>query len=533
MRIVAVSGHVAAGKSDLAARLAERFGFRLLKTREVIAQRRVVLAARRELQGAGEALDRETDGRWVAESVAALLEENEEVEDLVVDAVRIPAQVHALRRAYNAAVVHVHLTAELATLEARWKARPAHVAETKTYADVLADPTEAEVERLQEIADIVIRTDRQTREDVVVRVASRLGLYGREVEPLVDVLVGGQYGSEGKGQVAAHLAPEYGVLVRVGGPNAGHQVWEEPEPMKFHHLPSGSWRAPHAKVVLGPGAVIRVEKLQQEIQMCELRPDRLSIDPQAMIIEDRDRAWEEEHLTKTIGSTGQGVGRATARKVLRHPPDEPVRLAKDEPLLAPYVRSSREIFDEAYRTRTRIMIEGTQGTALSLHHGWYPYVTSRDTTVSGCLAESGIPPNRVRRIVMVCRTYPIRVESPPGSTSGPMSMELDWSEISKRSGIPLDELQKNEKTTSTGRKRRVGEFEWELLRLATSLNGPTDIALTFVDYLNKKNQEARRYEQLDDATISFIEEVERVARTPVSMISVRFAFRSIIDRRTW
>lgn len=170
---------------------------------------------------------------------------------------------------------------------------------------------------------------------------------------------------------------------------------------------------------------------------------------------------------------------------------------------------------------------------LSLYHGEYPHVTSRDTTVAGCLAEAGIPPSRVRRVVMVCRTYPIRVQSPEGSTSGYMSQELTWEELADRSGIDVDELKSVEKGSVSKKQRRVAEFDWALLRKAARLNGPSDIALTFADYLSVKNREARRLDQLTTDTIRFIEEVERVAGANVSLISTRFHPRSIIDRRHW
>ena len=114
-----------------------------------------------------------------------------------------------------------------------------------------------------------------------------------------------------------------------------------------------------------------------------------------------------------------------------------------------------------------------------------------------------------------------------------MSQELTWREISLRSGVALSELQSTEKTSTTHRKRRVGEFDWELLRRTASLNGPTDIALTFSDYVSVKNRDARRFEQLSEETIRFIEEIERVAGAPFSLISTRFESRSIIDRRSW
>ena len=172
-------------------------------------------------------------------------------------------------------------------------------------------------------------------------------------------------------------------------------------------------------------------------------------------------------------------------------------------------------------------------TLPSLYHGHYPFVTSRDTTVSGCLSEAGIPPRRVRRVVMVCRAYPIRVQSPAGGTSGPMSQEISLKIISERSGIDLVELERTERTSTTDRERRIGEFDWDLLRTAALLNRPTDIALTFTDYLTIKNRSAHRFEQLDPDTINFIEEIEQVSDAKVSLIGTGFSHRSIIDRRLW
>jgi adenylosuccinate synthase len=404
--------------------------------------------------------------------------------------------------------------------------------ELPSYDEVRAHRTEAAVETLADIADVVINSLRSTPEDVVVRVAAQLGFFGRGYDRLVDVLVGGEFGSEGKGQISAYLAREYDVLIRVGGPNAGHKVFEVPKPRTFHHLPSGTTRNRRAQVILGPGAVLRVPTLLTEIATCELSMNRLSIDPQAMIIADADLDAEGA-LVSAIGSTGQGVGAATARKALRDLADPPVMLAKDVPELKPYVRDTARLLDDAFAAGRRVFLEGTQGTGLSLHHGPYPHVTSRDTTVAGCLAEAGIAPGRVRRAVMVCRTYPIRVQSPKGKTSGPMSREITFEEISARSGIPVDELKEAEKTSTTKKQRRIGEFDWALVHRAAALNAPTDIALSFVDYFTVENRKARRFEQLSPDTIHFITELERVTSTPVSLIATRFAFRSVIDRRAW
>jgi adenylosuccinate synthase len=211
-----------------------------------------------------------------------------------------------------------------------------------------------------------------------------------------------------------------------------------------------------------------------------------------------------------------------------------VTLAKDVKELRPYLRETRTLLDDHFRQSHRVFLEGTQGTGLSLHHGLYPHVTSRETSASGCLSDAGISASRVRRIIMVCRTYPIRVQdSDSGKTSGRMSKQISYEELSRRSGISVEELKAIEKTTTTKRQRRIGEFEWELVRNAASLNGPTDLALTFADYISIENRKAQRFEQLTPETIRFIEEIELVTGATVSLISTRFGHRAIIDRRKW
>jgi adenylosuccinate synthase len=532
-QIVLLSGSIGSGKTTLCQLLDARFRTVSLKTKEVIKELASrVKQERRALQRYGESLDRRTNGQWVRDALTRALAQYDDETIVLVDSVRIEAQIEAIRQAYGGRVYHIHLHAPEAILAQRYEDRRNDIKELSSYSDVKKNKTEREVARLADIADVVIDTEKCTKHDVLVRAASHLGLYGREYLRLVDVLVGGQYGSEGKGNVVSHLAREYEMLVRVGGPNAGHKVYEEPEPYTFHHLPSGS-RCCDADLVIGAGAVLYVPMLLQEIGECRVDASRLSIDRQAMIISDQDRE-DEKRLVQEIGSTGQGVGAATSRRIMQRL-TEPAKLAEDVPDLKPFIKDTREVLDEAFFRRKRVLLEGTQGTGLSLYHGNYPHVTSRDTTVAGCLAEAGISPSRVRKVMMVCRTYPIRVQSPdgPGRTSGPMSQEISLEEIARRSGIDLDELRKIEITSTTKRKRRIAEFDWAMLRKAASLNAPTDIALTFADYLSIKNRDARRFEQLTQESIRFIEEIERVAAAPVSLISTRFHSRSIIDRRSW
>jgi adenylosuccinate synthase len=449
---------------------------------------------------------------------------------VLVDAVRILVQIKAIRQAYGFSVLHIHLQTPPETLSQRYRHRNSGLKELPSFSDVTKNLTEARVQELEDSADVVINTKQCRKEDVLVKAATYLGLYSNHHARLVDVLVGGQYGSEGKGHIASYIAPEYDLLVRVGGPNAGHKVFLAEGPYTHHQLPSGTLRS-EAKLLIGAGAVLNLEHLMREIAECNVNRDRLSIDPRAMIISrtDIDR---EAGLKARIGSTGQGVGFATARRIIDR--GKRIKLAGDIPELAPFIQGETwEILENAYAKGHKILVEGTQGLALSLFHGDYPHVTSRDTSVSGSLAEAGVSPNRVRKVVMVCRTFPIRVESPEKGDSGPMGQEITWSEVAKRSGISLSQLTKTERTSTTDRRRRVAEFDWILLRKAATLNSPTDIALTFTDYLDKQNEKARRYEKLTPATIRFIEEVERIAAAPASLISTRFGFRSIIDRRTW
>src|SRR2546425_9006 len=138
-----------------------------------------------------------------------------------------------------------------------------------SYKAVRENPTERQVDSLRNIADVVIDTQRCTIDDILVRAGSHLRLLPTTSSGYVDVVVGGQYGSEGKGQISAHLSKEYDLLVRVGGPNAGHAVFEEPKPYKFQQLPSGT-RKSQVRLLLGPGSVIDLKVLLREIAECQI-----------------------------------------------------------------------------------------------------------------------------------------------------------------------------------------------------------------------------------------------------------------------
>ena len=536
IRLVVISGGMASGKSVLADRLHAEFGCRVVKTSGIIRshQSRRATGDRRSLQRKGNELDRKTDFGWIADHVAREIRPGDVDWPVVLEGVRKPQQIERiLSRIRHRHVRHVHLSVDRATQKERFEASKRSKDADLLFEAAINDASEREVAKLAAKADIVIPTERHTEADVFHRVSARLNLQSRSSDRLVDVLVGGQYGSEGKGNIADYLSPEYDVLMRVGGPNAGHKVYEDP-PYTHYSLPCGTRNDESQTLLIGPGAVIEPDWLLDEIRDCEVEAGRLIVDAQAVLISAEDRAWEERHLAREIGSTARGVGRATARRVTNRFRDaRRCKLAKDVGPefneLRPYLGETAEHLEKAYARGAKILLEGTQGTGLSMFHGDYPSVTSRDTTVSGCLSEAGIGPRRVNRIVLVCRTYPIRV----GGDSGGFSKEIEWETVAERSRIPVEELHGHEVGSVSGKRRRVGEFDWQMLRRACHLNSPTDVALTFADYLDKANGEAIRFDQLTPETIKFVEDIEMVAGVPCSLIGNGFDYKCVIDRRRW
>ncbi|MFO7966259.1 MAG: adenylosuccinate synthetase [Archaeoglobaceae archaeon] len=317
----------------------------------------------------------------------------------------------------------------------------------------------------------------------------------------VTVIVGAQFGGEGKGKITSHLCREhnYDVAVRCGGPNSGHTVTIGGEKVVLRQIPAGVVN-PKTKLFLSAGCLIDLDVLLEEIERFDLNSERLKVDRNAAIIDKKFRREEEASgLGSGIGSTCTGTGVAVAKRALR---DEDVKLARDAKELEPYLtETSREIM-HSHLNGEKVVIEGTQGFGLSLYHSpYYPYTTSRDTTVSGFLSEVGVSPMVVSDIIMVVRTFPIRV----GGNSGPLPNEIDWETIQHESGYP-HKIQ--EMTTVTNKLRRVGRFDLEIVKKAVTANMPTKIALMGVDYLDYANKYKKHYNALTRKTknlISFLE----------------------------
>jgi adenylosuccinate synthase len=182
--------------------------------------------------------------------------------------------------------------------------------------------------------------------------------------------------------------------------------------------------------------------------------------------------------------------------------DPNLRLAGQITDLKDYITTvNEEIMKEHYNGK-RIIIEGTQGFGLSVYHSpYYPNATSRDTTAAGFLSEVGISPFLVSDIIMVIRTFPIRV----AGNSGEMKSEIDWKTVTQESNYPhlIQEY-----TSVTKQNRRVARFDYDIIFKALLANKPTKIALMGSDYLNYRNKGLKRFGALDKKARHFIEEFE-------------------------
>jgi adenylosuccinate synthase len=329
------------------------------------------------------------------------------------------------------------------------------------------------------------------------------------------VVVGGQYGSEGKGKVAAFITKreDVDICVRCGGPNSGHSfVDENGKTIVLRQLPTG-FINPRTRLLIPAGALIDPTVLMQEIEFLSLPPSRIGIDRNCFVIEERDRLEEEAlGLHERLSSTLCGVGAALSRRVLR---GKDARLAKnvtgEHPWLAQYVTDVSSEINEKVDQGKKVLIEGTQGFGLSLYHSEnYPHCTSRDTTAASFLSEVGISPLRVTEIVVVFRTFPIRVA---GKQAGPLKDEITWERIREESGYPHEIT---ERTSVTKKVRRVGRFDWELAAQSIRFNRPTRIAINGLDYLSYANNGKREFSELTENARRFVGEIEGRFEVPVA-----------------
>jgi len=286
----------------------------------------------------------------------------------------------------------------------------------------------------------------------------------------VDIVVGGQAGDEGKGKICAWLAVkrDYDYCIRVGGPNAGHTIFFEDKIYTLKTMPGGFVNK-RAKLVLGAGTYIIPDWLEKEIKLTGAE-NRLIIDPHVVIVEPRHTAAEraDARMMGKIGSVGTGLGAAVRDRVDR----KKLLFAKDHPRLKKYVRDVPELLNKALAKGSRMLLEGTQGMKLSVLHGEYPFVTSRDTTASTFLGEAGLGPKYAGEVYAVFKPYVTRVG--PG---------LVAKEMKDKAKLTRYHTAGREVGSVSGRLRRVGAFEMNVARQTVSINSATRLAITHIDML--------------------------------------------------
>jgi adenylosuccinate synthase len=335
------------------------------------------------------------------------------------------------------------------------------------------------------------------------------------------VVLGAQWGDEGKGKVVDYLAARADVVARFqGGANAGHTLVHAGRRFALHLIPSGVLN-PNCDLVLANGMVIDPAALLEEIRDLEALGldvrSRLRVSQAAHLVlpvhKLQDRLEEAERRSAGIGTTGRGIGPAYADKAARaglplalfvlprpeaaqrlrswlerkctwlgalHPGaaseiDVPAMLdtvlaCGDE--LAPLLCDTSAFLHEAVARRRHVLLEGAQGAMLDLDHGTYPYVTSSSCTVAGALQGTGLSPRQVDRVTGIAKAYATRVGSGPFPT-----------ELLDGTGERLRQLG-GEFGATTGRPRRCGWFDAVAVRHAARLSGFTQLALTKIDVLD-------------------------------------------------
>ncbi|KXA98275.1 adenylosuccinate synthetase [candidate division MSBL1 archaeon SCGC-AAA259I09] len=330
------------------------------------------------------------------------------------------------------------------------------------------------------------------------------------------IIAGGQWGDEGKGKISSFLSlkDEPTKVARSGvGPNAGHTVHWKGEEYGLREISCGFVQE-KAEVLIGPGVLINPEVVLDEIEKTGIG-ERIGIDPKCPIIEQKhiEQDKSSKHLESEIGTTGTGCGPANSERANRS-----IKLAREIDELEEFITDVPKKINEGIKNGEKVIIEGSQGFGLSLYFGTYPYVTSKDVTASSLAADVGVGPTSVDEVVLVFKSFVSRVGA------GPFPTEMSPEEAEAK-GIA-------ETATVTGRKRRIGEFDFDLANRSAMINGATQLALTNVDRLFDGNKGVKEYEELTKDAKKFIEKVEQNIGTPVTLVSTGPDTEDTLDLRS-
>jgi len=358
---------------------------------------------------------------------------------------------------------------------------------------------------------------------------------------VIVLVIGGQYGDEGKGSVVQWLAEkfDFDLVVRVGGANAGHTCALNGEPFEMQQL-CCSWVSSDAPIFIPATALLDEGIFLNEVERVRSRgyAGGIWVHPEATLIDEKDKGWREN--TKRIGSMGSGIAPTRAKRCLRE-----AQKVKD-------VRGNLEVFrtfDEAYKIladpQKKILVEGTQGFGLSLDFSnRYPHVTSTNITPYQILADMGVPFNLHRVIsVAVFRTYPVRVPSPPQGNSGAMFQELTCETVQARHPKAQVEYDFRPPVFDVPTPKRIGEWDGELARQAIWHIRPDFIVLTHFDWeFTVENEFPVRWEFPDFESLRLpynihqsLASKEESMKQPVSLVGMgigNLRYVSNFDRMT-
>lgn len=292
---------------------------------------------------------------------------------------------------------------------------------------------------------------------------------------MTTVIIGCQWGDEGKGKVVDLMSAEADIVVRVqGGANAGHTIVVNEQKHILHLIPSGIL---HKKVicVIGNGVVIDPDVLQEEIEVLQKLGisvrGRLLISDRAHIVTAEHKQRDIRDSQKKIGTTGRGIGPAYMDKVGRTGL-RMVDFVKTDKRFAGYVTDTSPYLNEAIKKNKKIIMEGAQGAMLDVDFGTYPFVTSSNTMAGAASTGSGIGPTKIDKVVGIVKAYTTRVGNGPLPTEFPAEL----GEQIRQKG--------NEFGATTGRPRRCGWFDAVVVRYACQVSGVDSCVLMKLDVLD-------------------------------------------------
>ena len=330
------------------------------------------------------------------------------------------------------------------------------------------------------------------------------------------LIAGGQWGDEGKGKIVAYLSlkDKPDIVARAGvGPNAGHTVYFEGKRFGLRQVPCGFVNE-GSRLLIGPGVLVNPEIVLKEAVETGASK-RLGVDRKCTVIEPTyiEQETGSTFLSERIGTTRSGCGPANVARVSRI-----AKLAESIPELEPFLTDVPTEIHDSLRRGGLTIIEGSQGFGLSLVHGTYPYVTSKDTSAGTLAADVGIGPTEVDEVMLVFKAYVSRVGA------GPFPTEMSVEE-SERLGIV-------EYVTVTGRRRRIGSFDFELAKRASMINGATQLVVTCIDRLFKGAAGVKDFDGLPKDAKTFVERLEQEIGVPVTLVSTGVGIEDIIDLRS-